>query len=102
LSSVDRRIVTSWVAADATRSLDEWARAAGVTRSAYVRSLIESGGPPVAQIDLQGVAELRRIGVMLRNFLRTLPAKWSPEQTARFFAALEQIEQASDRLTHPQ
>lgn len=102
MTPVNRRIVTAWVAADATRSLDAWARAAGVTRSAYVRSLIESGGPPIAQIDIQGVAELRRIGVMLRNFLRTPPARWSTEQTAQFFAALKRIEQASDHLTHPQ
>lgn len=101
MKPVNRRIVTSWVAADATSSLDEWARAAGVTRSAYVRSLIESGGPPVAQIDIQGAAELRRIGVMLRNFLRKPPDRWSAEQTERFLAALEQIKQASDRLTQP-
>lgn len=106
MNPVERRIVTAWVAADAIRGLDEWARAAGVTRSAYVRSLIETGGPPVAvpiaaQIDAQGVVELRRIGVMLRNFLRTPPARWSAEQTERFFAALAQIERASKRLTQP-
>ncbi|MDY0331790.1 MAG: hypothetical protein RBR52_15030 [Thiomonas sp.] len=98
MNSVERRIVTAWVGADATRSLDEWAQAAGVTRSAYVRSLIEAGGPPPAQINAQGVAELRRIGVMLRNFLRNPPARWSAEQTERFFAALAQIERASSRL----
>jgi hypothetical protein len=96
--TVARRIVTAWVAVDTVRSLDEWAKAAGMTRSAYVRHLIEDGGPPVARIDAQGVGELRRIGVMLRNFLRTPPAKWTPAQTEQFFAALKAIENEARRF----
>ena len=95
------RILATRVSAELAASVHVHAELAGISRSAYIRHLIAHSGPPRAAIDAQGVAELRRIGQMLRNFLRTPPATWTPEQTAAFHAALQRVDEAAHRLTKP-
>ena len=83
---------------DDLRKLDTMAKAAGMTRSAYVREVIARRSAPPAATDVQTIQEMQRMGRMVRNFLRHKPQDWTPSMRERFEEVMRFVEVTAQEI----